>query len=160
MNSRVRALCDLSVDLSRESAGRHEYDGVLQDLSPAGVSRSLAALGGPALDDPYDEAHLSAFENSARVVFDELRLHRINPLFHISNLDLACYDRDYAPEPERIEARRRHLRGWPDAIDAAIEALDSVPAPVAEATIGAARGLSTALVPGLDEVTDAALRAH
>lgn len=159
MNSRVRALCDLSVDLSRESAGRHEYDGVLQDLSPDGVRRSLAALGGPPLEDPHDEAHLTAAENAARVVFDELSLHRVNPVFHIGNLDLACYDRDYAPEAERAEARRRHLSGWPEAIDASIEALDSVPAPVAEATLGAARGLATGLVPG-DELTDRALRAH
>ncbi|HVX46800.1 MAG TPA: DUF885 family protein [Mycobacteriales bacterium] len=160
MNSRVRALCDLSVDLSRESAGRHEYDGVLQDLSPAGVRRSLAALGGPALEDPHDEAHLLTFENAARVVFEELSLHRVNPLFHIGNLDLAWSDRDYAPEAERAAARRRHLAGWPDAIEASIEALDSVPAPVAEATIGAARGLATGLKPGADEITDRALAAH
>lgn len=160
MNSRVRALCDLSVDLSREYAGRHEYDGTVQDLSPAGVGRSLAALGGPPLADPHDEAHLSAFEDAARVAFGEVQLHRRNPLLHISNLDLACYDRDYAPGPERAEARARHLAAWPDAVDAAIEALDAVPAPVAESTIGGARGLITALVPGQDAATDAALRAH
>ena len=43
MDARVRALCDLLVPTVRESAGRHEYDGVVQDLSPAGV----AARGTP-----------------------------------------------------------------------------------------------------------------
>ena len=46
MDSRLRALCDLSVAESREYAGRHEYDGRVQDLSPDGVRRGLAALGG------------------------------------------------------------------------------------------------------------------
>ena len=35
--ARVRAVCDLDVADVREFSGRHEYDGVVQDLSPDGV---------------------------------------------------------------------------------------------------------------------------
>jgi hypothetical protein len=34
---RLRAVCDLDVAEVREVAGRHEYDGIVQDLSPDGV---------------------------------------------------------------------------------------------------------------------------
>jgi Bacterial protein of unknown function (DUF885) len=154
MEPRLRALCDLSVATVRESAGRHEYDGVLQDLSPDGVRRALAALGGPTVDDPYDDALLTVFEKQAQVEYGDLEMARRNPLPHVSGLDLASYDREYAPEQERAEARRRHLAGWPDAVDAAIEALDRVPAPVARGTLSAVRGLAD----GVDD--QAALAAH
>ncbi len=160
MNARLRALCDLSVPMVREYSGRHEYDGVLQDLSADGVARGLAALGGPAVDDPQDDAHLAAFEDLARVTYGELALHRSNPLFHVANLDLACYDREYAPAAERAEARARHVAAWPEAIDAAVGVLDAVPAPIAAATVGAARGLASGLRPGDRGPEDAALRAH
>jgi len=145
---------------AREYAGRHEYDGEVQDLSPDGVARALAALGGPAYADPYDEALTLAKEAEARTVFGELRMHRRSPVVHIFNLDLTCYDREYAPERDRAAARRRHLARWPEAVEAALDALDELPAPVAEATLNAVRGLSAGLAPGADEVTDAALAAH
>jgi hypothetical protein len=158
MFERLRAVCDLSVPFAREMAGRHEYDGQVQDLSPDGVRAGLARLGqGPALDDPHDEAHLTAFEHLLRVELDELGEHRRNPLVHLSNLDLSVYDREYAPAEERGEARRRHLDAWPDGVDAALAALDRVPAPVAEALVPAVRGLAA----GLDADADAAaLAAH
>jgi len=62
-------------------------------------------------------------------------------LVHLLNLDLACYDREYASADERAAARAAHLRAWPDAIDGAIESLDSIPAPVAGALLPAVRGL-------------------
>src|SRR5204862_5883898 len=122
----------------REASGRHEYDGRIQDLSPDGVRSGLARLeqaraGGGPLDDPHDEAHLTAFENLVRVEFGELGLHRRNPLFHLSELDLACYDRPYAPPAQRAAARRAHLAAWPQAADNALAALDQVSGPVAAA---------------------------
>jgi len=36
LDPRVRAVCDLNVAEAREYGGRHEYDGIPQDLSPAG----------------------------------------------------------------------------------------------------------------------------
>jgi len=44
MDKRLRALCDLAVSAVRENAGLHEYDGRIQDLSPAGVRAGLARL--------------------------------------------------------------------------------------------------------------------
>jgi hypothetical protein len=141
-------------------AGRHEYDGVIQDLSPDGVARGLAALGGPAYPDPYDDALVAAKEEETRVVYGDLALHRSNPLLHVQNLDLAGYDREYAPAAERAAARTRHLAAWPAGIEAALAALDQVSAPVAAATLGAATGLAAGLTRGRDATADAALDAH
>ena len=98
INPRLRAVLDLNVAESREYAGRHEYDGKIQDLSPDGVRAGLARLteaaAGPTpLDvdrlDEYDAAHLTVFERAARVSYEDLQLYRANPLYHVSNLDLA-----------------------------------------------------------------------
>jgi hypothetical protein len=150
LSPRLRAVCDLDVAEAREYSGRHEYDGVIQDLSPGGVVKGLAALAEAArtaepLDDPHDEAHLAAFEDAERVVFGELELHRRNPLIHLGGLDLAGYDRDYAPQAERDRARLEHLAGWPQAVDAALAALDRVSAPAATALQAGIRGLTAGI---------------
>jgi Bacterial protein of unknown function (DUF885) len=162
---RLRAVWDLSVAEVREYAGRHEYDGRIQDLSSDGVRAGLRALGdaarGGRLDDEHDESHLAIFERAARVRFGELQLHRGNPYLHIGNMDLACYDREYAPQEQRDRARTAHLAAWPDAVDAAIATLDAVPAPVAQALTGAARGLAAGIADNADhELRTAALAAH
>src|SRR6201999_3305970 len=160
----------LDVSEAREFAGRHEYDGKPQDLSPAGVRAGLARLeearsrSGP-LPDPHDEAHLSAAEELKRVTFARLELHRKNPLFHLGELDLSCYDRDDAPQQERNAARAAHLAAWPQAADAAVESLDQVAAPVAEALLGGIRGLAAGLTAGTsggpgEETLAAARAAH
>ncbi|MDF5751432.1 DUF885 family protein [Spongiactinospora sp. TRM90649] len=155
VDGRLRAVCDLDMADVRESAGRHEYDGTTQDLSPEGVRAGLAALGaGPLPDDPYDAAHLQVFEEAARARFGRLQLHRRNLMDHLNNLDLACYDREYAPAEERAEARRAHLARWPDAIDGSIASLDLLSAPVAKALLGAVRGLAA----GIND--EPALKAH
>jgi hypothetical protein len=174
MNQRLRALCDLSMSSVREYIGRHEYDGRVEDLSPEGVRTALARLGGPPegsgeprrgapvdRDDPHDEAQLAAFERLARLELGELELHRANPLYHVAALDVSCYDREYAPATERAEARRGHLAAWPDAVEAAVAALDRVPAPVAEALLPAAKGLTADLdVQRPDPVVERAVEAH
>ncbi|HZB51314.1 MAG TPA: DUF885 family protein, partial [Mycobacteriales bacterium] len=96
---------------------------------------------------------------SLRVVFGELEFHRTNPMVHLDNLDIAGYDREYAPAAQRAEARRRHLAAWPDGVEAALAALDAVPAPVAEATLGVVRGLAAGLS-GDDPVEATAIAAH
>jgi hypothetical protein len=145
----------------REYAGLHEYDGIVQDLSPAGVAAGLARLGqGEGEADPHDQAHLERAEAGLRTWLGTIGEHRRNPLVHVSNLDVSCYVREYAPEGEREEARRRHLAAWPDAVDGAIESLDAVPKDVAGAVLPAIVGLSA----GVDDdnaVTAAArLMAH
>jgi hypothetical protein len=162
LDGRLRAVCDLSVADVREMAGRHEYNGVIQDLSPGGVRAGLAALGeGPLPADPYDAAHLQIFEEAVRVQFGELELHRRSPLDHLNNLDLATYDRDYAPEAERTAAKHAHLALWPEAVDHAIASLDRLSAPVATALLGAVRGLAAGVPAEADEhLREAALKAH
>jgi hypothetical protein len=158
MDERLRNLCDLAVADLREAAGLHEYDGQIQDLSPAGVASALARLGGASagrhrseslahgpLDDAHDEAHLVAFEAATLVYFRDLEIYRSNPIAHLNNLDLACYDRDYAPVDERLAAKREHLSHWPEAVEMAIESLDRMAAPMASALLPAARGLTAGL---------------
>jgi Bacterial protein of unknown function (DUF885) len=166
LSPRLRAVCDLDLAEAREYSGRHEYDGSIQDLSPDGVRRSLAALAeaaksGDPLEDAHDEAHLAAFEDRARVVYGDLELHRRNPLIHLAGLDLACYDRDYAPEAERDQARLAQLAAWPQAIDAAVAALDQVSAPVATALAGGIQGLTSGIPAAAPAgLADAARAAH
>lgn len=146
MNRRVLALLDLDPSSARDGAGLHRYDGVVADLSPAGVRSLLAELGrGAREDDPHDEAVLQAAEAGARLAYGELQLHRWNPILHLNSLDLSGYDREYAPAAERAASRWRHLVAWPDAIDASLESLTEVPRPVATAVLGAARGLGADL---------------
>jgi hypothetical protein len=166
LSPRLRAVCDLDVAEAREYGGRHEYDGKPQDLSPDGVRAGLARMAqaraaGPRAGDPHDEAQLAAAEDHKRVIFDRLQLHRRNPLPHLAELDLAGYDRDYAPAEQRDAARAEHLAAWPQVADAAVASLDQVSAPVARALLGAARGLGTSLDrAGQDPVVQAARAAH
>ena len=111
--------------------------------------------------DPYDEAHLAAFEANAGVVYEQLELYRSNPLPHLGEMDLACYDRDYAPQAERDAARTAHLRRWPEAAEHAIEALDRLSKPIAGSLVNAVRGLSAGIPPTTEPaIRDAALAAH
>jgi hypothetical protein len=88
-------------------------------------------------------------------------MHRSNPILHLGNLDLACYDREYAPAAERAQARSRHLAAWPEAIDAALDSLDQLTAPVAAALVDGIRGLAAGIPDNTDEqVRRAALAAH
>lgn len=164
MTDRLRAVTDLQMASARELAGRHEYDGQIQDLSVEGVRAGLAAMEtarkSGKLADAHDEAQLAAFERNRVVEFGELELHRRNPLYHQANLDLTGYERDYAPEPERQQARERHLALWPEAVDIAVRTLDSVPAPVAASTVGAARGLVADLDVDRSPAEAKAIQAH
>ncbi|MEV6012654.1 DUF885 family protein [Streptomyces sp. NPDC051976] len=165
MNERLRAVCDLMMPIVREMAGRHEYDGRVQDLSPDGVRRSLAAMAharrsGGRLESPHDDRHLTVFEDALRVQYADLELHRRDPYPHLSNLELACYDREYASGKERAKARRKHLAQWPEAVEGALTSLDRVSAPVAGALLGAVRGLAAGLDPAQGPEAAAALAAH
>jgi hypothetical protein len=139
---------------------------VPQDLSRDGVAAGLARLAaaradGPALDDPHDEAHLRAFEDLQRVVYADLELHRRNPIYHLGELDLACYDKDYAPAADRDAARAAHLAAWPAVIDAAVGTLDAVPSPVAASLLGGIRGLAAGITADAEpRAREAALAAH
>jgi hypothetical protein len=161
--TRLAAVHELMIADARENAGLHEYDGVVQDLSAAAVTSGLSGLAtGPART--HDERHLAAFENGLRWYLGEFEAHRRDPALHVAGLDLACYDRTYAPEGERAQARRRHLELWPAAADVAVRTLDKVPAAVARAVLPAAAGLAVPLThgppPAPEHVVTAALAAH
>src|SRR3954451_22555615 len=105
MDPRLRAVNELQVSEAREYVGLHDdYDGVVQDLSPSGVAGALARLGqGARQREPHDEAHLTAFETGMRTLFGTMEYHRRSPLPHLGNLDVSCYDREYAPLDERLD---------------------------------------------------------
>jgi hypothetical protein len=50
--ARLRALCDLRMAQVRDTAGRHEYDGRIPDLSHDAVARAVASLGARAAARP------------------------------------------------------------------------------------------------------------
>ena len=87
---RLRAGCDLSIAEVREQAGRHEYDGQIQDLSADSVQAGPGQAGrcGRAgrRGRPARGGALAAFERRLRVSFGDLKLHRSNPL--------AAFERD------------------------------------------------------------------
>lgn len=158
---RLRAVCDLLMPWVREGAGRHEYDGRAPDYSISGVRDALARLGdGEPLADAHDEAHLRTFEAYLKTAYGDLEMHRRNPLDHLDALDLACYDREYAPAAEREAARRQHLAAWPEAADTAVRTLDRVPAPVARALLRPARGLAAGIPADSGGTGDKARAAH
>ena len=165
LSPRLRAVCDLSVAEMREYSGRHEYDGMTQDLSADGVRAGLARLAaarasGARCADAHDEAQLTAFEDARKVAFGDLELHRHNPRYHLFELDLACYDREYAPEADRDKARAAHVAAWPAAADAAVATLQEVSAPVAEALLSGFRGLAAGLAAAGVAAGDPAMAAH
>jgi uncharacterized protein DUF885 len=82
-------------------------------------------------------------------------------MFHLGELDLACYDKEYAPAAERDAARAAHLAAWPRVIEAAIASLDRLSGPVAESLLGGVRGLAAGVPADADPGTrEAALAAH
>lgn len=81
MEPRLRAICDLRVAEVREYAGLHQpYDGVVQDLSPAGVRSGLDALGAGRRPGGYDGDQVEAAEAGLRATFGLVEDHRRKPL--------------------------------------------------------------------------------
>lgn len=159
---RLRAVCDMDVADMRELSGRHEYDGLVQDLSPEGVRDALNALGaGEITGAGQDEARLDAAEASLRTRFGLVAQHRWDPILHLEAMDLSCYDRAYAPGEQRARARREQLAAWPRAARAAIASLDQVSALAASALLPAVRGLAAGIgTPAAGPLRDRALAAH
>lgn len=159
VQQRLDALAPLLLPALRDSAGRHDLDGSVPDLSPDGVSATLRDLGGPTLDDAHDEAHLRAFEELLRVEYGEAGMHRRSARPLLQALDVSGYSRPYAPEETRAAARARHLQAWPAAIEAGIDALDAVPAPLAEGLLRSVSGVAVGVDADEPGATDA-LAAH
>ena len=177
---RLRAACDMDVADMRELSGRHEYDGLIQDLSPDGVRAGLSTLGaGPAErrgaaalgaleagaaarpGASQDQAQLAATEECLRTRFGHVEQHRWDPILHLEAMDLSCYNREYAPGEQRALARRQQLAAWPEAARAAIAALDQVSALAASGLLPAVRGLAAGIGPDVTgPLRDRAIAAH
>lgn len=159
LRQRLDALTPLLLPALRDSAGRHDLDGAVPDLSADGVAATLADLGGPAIDDAHDEAHLRAFEATVGVEYGEAAVHRRSARPLLQALDVSGYSRPYAPDDVRADARARHLRAWPAAIEAGLDALDAVPAPLARGLLRSVNGVAVG-VDGDEPGAAEALAAH
>ena len=105
------------------------------------------------------------------MVHGQLELHRRNPLYHLGELDLACYDRDYAPAraagagpqpaPGRVAADGRALlssrstwsaRRWPPRCWArSAVSTAAIPADADERSAAAARAAHARLMAHLEQ---------
>lgn len=159
LGRRMDGLTPLLLPSLRDSAGRHDLDGEVPDLSPDAVAATLRRLGGPPLDDAHDEAHLRAFEDLLRVEYGEAAVHRRSARPLLQALDVSGYSRPYAPEPDRAAARARHLQAWPATIEAGTDALDAVPAPLARGLLRSVGGVAVGIEADEPGATEA-LAAH
>ena len=167
LTPRLRAVCDLDVAEVREFSGRHEYDGRIQDLSPDGVRSGLARMadgrgrGPPARRPVRRGASGRVRATPPGSVSASSSCTAATRCCTCPALDLACYEREYAPQQERDAARSAHLAQWPEAIDAAIATLDQLSAPVAAALADGVRGLPAGIpATAGDRVRRDALAAH
>lgn len=157
---RLDALTPLLLPSLRESAGRHDLDGQVPDLSVAGVQATLRDVGsGPTLDDPHDEAHVRAFEALVQVEYGDAAVHRRSARPLLQALDVSGYARPYAPDEHRRAARQQHLAAWPAAIETGIATLDAVPAPLARGLLRSVHGVAVGIDPDEAHAADA-LTAH
>ena len=135
LEPRVRAICDLNVAEAREYGGRHEYDGVPQDLSHDGVAAGLSRLAAARQFVPARSTTRTTRRTCARSrscsgwSTPTLSCTGATRCYHLGELDLACYDKDYAPAAERHAARAAHLAAWPAVIDAAVACSTRFPRP-------------------------------
>lgn len=121
---------------ARNDLGLHEYDGMVQDLSPSGVRASLARVGqGDAPQDSYDQALVNVHERRLRSWYGEQEVHRWNAQLHLQAIDLSGYDRAYAPAQQRTEAAALARALLPEAVDNAIASLDQLSSPGAQAAL-------------------------
>ncbi len=129
--------------------GRHDFDGRIQDWSPAGLRRlgdfyrrSIAgarALKGLAPDERFERDYLVKVAEGRLFWLDDADQPHTNPQWYIGNgLDPNVYvARDYAEPAVRARALTRFLRGVPAAA-ANIRANLKTPMPLSFADFGAA----------------------
>ena len=142
VSDRLQAIWNCRCPRSASTPACTNFDGQVQDLSPTGVAALLAQVGhGAPEPDAHDEASCPPSRRACVPALRSAEIHRWNPLVHLANLDLACYDREYAPSEQSARRPRQptSLNG-PTPIEAAIESLDSVPAPVASGLLSPAQG--------------------
>lgn len=124
------------------SAGFHQYDDKVEDLSAAAVGRRIVTLhgfqsqldslkaGAMTPDDSIDAAMIDGAIKSELQQLEELQVWKTNPMFYVGTpgnaVDLLM-KRNFAPPAERLKSLTTRLRGVPKMI-AAMKANVSNPA--------------------------------
>jgi uncharacterized protein (DUF885 family) len=109
--------------------GRHEFDGKIADLSPAGIRRTTAFLQRTRADAlAFAESDLDAerrFERDYLVAvvdgrlfwYEHWRQHERSPLFYADAIDPSVYvTREYAPLAQRLAAYVAHASAIPGVV--------------------------------------------
>ena len=110
--------------------GKHEYDGVVPELTEEfigaqvdrlhGLRERLAGLDGLDADQAFDRRQLTAAIDTALIDWDRIAWWRGNPMAPIRMLDVTLYlTRDYAPFPHRAEAAAEVLDAAPRLLEQA-----------------------------------------
>ncbi len=127
---------------SGTSAGFHQYDDKVEDLSAAAIGRRIVTLHGfqsqldtlragtMSMNDSIDAAMIDGAIRSEIQGLEELQVWKTNPMFYVGTpgnaVDLLM-KRNFAPPPERLRSLTARLRGVP-AMMAAMKANVSNPA--------------------------------
>ncbi|MCJ7725714.1 MAG: DUF885 family protein, partial [Acidimicrobiia bacterium] len=144
--------------------GKHEYDGVVPELTEENVAAQLdrltmlrdrlAGLDDLTAEQTLDRAQLIAAVDSTLIAWEHLRGWRVNPMTPIPLLDITLYlTRDYASFAHRAEQATAVLEQAPRLLEQARDCLEpSVPRVFAEWARRLAGGMAESLVEDLPRV--------
>ena len=115
------------------SAGFHQYDGKMPDLSRAAIEKRITELKGQLarlqgfdraklpFDDAIDAAAIEGQIRSSLLDLETIRTWEKNPMQYAGAAGFAVYDlmkRDFAPASERLRSAVSRLRGVPAICEA------------------------------------------
>ena len=142
--------------------GRHEYDGMIQDLSPDGSARGWRAWArAPQPADPHDAAHRGVFEEACGPSSASWSCTAATRSTTWATSTSPATTATTPPRPERAAAKPAHLAHWPDAVDARDRLARPASAPRSRrALLGAVRGLAAGIPADATRARAAALTAH